>query len=82
MAEDIEVRIVYYSGLILTSEMIKAQRFQIEMEQHYRDEREKHEDRVLALTLQTELLKNKSRLIFSLIPLVSLLLIVLWMCLK
>jgi hypothetical protein len=48
-----EVRAGYYGGLKVTSEMIKAQRFNIEMEQHYRQQREDHELLMHAMKLKS-----------------------------
>jgi len=47
-----EVRAGYYGGMLLTSEMLKAQRFQIEMEQHYKEEQEKHDLLIYAMKLK------------------------------
>lgn len=44
-----EVRIGYYGGLVLTSEMIKCVKFDIEMKQHYQEEREKIELLIYAM---------------------------------
>lgn len=44
-----EVRIVYYGGLMVTSEQIKMIRFDIEMKEHYRKQEEEHELRMFFL---------------------------------
>jgi hypothetical protein len=54
MNEKYEVRIGYYGGLVVTSEMIKAQRFQLQMEQYYREKQEEHELLIYALKLKSE----------------------------
>lgn len=53
-----EVRVGYYGGLMVTSEMIQAQRFQLEMEQHYREENEKHELLMYAMELRSQSILN------------------------
>lgn len=52
MSDETEVRIGWYGGLTLTSEMIQCQRFQLEMEQHYRELQEEHDLLIYALKLK------------------------------
>lgn len=52
--KNIEVRIGYYAGPVVTSEMIKMTRDQIAMEQHYREQQENHETELLCLKLRSQ----------------------------
>jgi hypothetical protein len=52
MSERIEIRVGYYGGLICSSEQIKALRFKLEMEQHYRQQQEEHALLIYALKLK------------------------------
>lgn len=40
--DNLEVRVGYYSGLVITSEQIKMIKFDLEMKQHYEEERQKY----------------------------------------
>lgn len=46
-----EVRVGYYGGVAISSEQIKAIRFKLEMEQHFKDEQDKHDLLMHALKL-------------------------------
>ena len=52
-----EVRVGWYGGLVCTSEQIQMIKFQIEMEQHYKEQREEHELLIRALGLRATLIK-------------------------
>lgn len=52
MSTEYEIRVGYYGGLVLTSEMIEAQRFKLEMEQHRRQQQEDQDLLIYAMKLK------------------------------
>lgn len=56
---EFEVRAGYYGGLVVTSEMLRIQREDIEMRQHYEDRRQAMDDEIMALQLRSKLIARR-----------------------
>lgn len=51
--DDLEVRFAWYGGLVVTSKQIEMLKFDLEMQDHFRRQREEHKLLIYALKLRT-----------------------------